>query len=51
MEIYTPASITEWIDNDDTALCPIGGVDAVIGDASGVLITKAFLTEMNRGWF
>ena len=34
-----------------TAWCPICGIDAVIGDACGVLINKNLLIEMNNYFF
>ena len=57
MEIYNPEEIKRWVSGDadpekqDTALCPRCGVDAVIGESSGYLITKEFLGEMHKYWF
>jgi hypothetical protein len=51
MEIFSPRQIVEWVDHDQTALCPLCGIDSVIGDGSGLQITKAFLTEMRIAWF
>ena len=34
-----------------TAICPFCGIDSVIGDRSGVPITKEFLSGMNQVWF
>ena len=52
LSIFRPSEITEWIDEkDDTALCPLCGIDSVIGESSGFPITKEFLTEMNKYWF
>jgi hypothetical protein len=48
---FPPNKIVEWTDDDQTALCPVCGVDSVIGDGSGSQITKAFLTEMRIAWF
>ncbi len=48
---FASAEITEWVDDDQTALCPRCGVDAVVGDASGYPITPAFLSAMRRTWF
>jgi DNA-directed RNA polymerase subunit RPC12/RpoP len=50
-KIFRPAEITEWIDDDDTALCPYCGIDSVIGESSGLPITEHFLKEMHRAWF
>jgi len=49
--IFSPQEITEWIDNDDTALCPYCGIDSVLGDSSGFPVTKEFLGEMRKYWF
>ena len=49
---FAPTAIEEWIDDDQTALCPKCGVDSVIGDASGEPVTDAsFLGQMFRYWF
>jgi hypothetical protein len=51
LKIFSPAEITEWIDDDDTALCPYCGIDSVLGVSSGFPITDKFLKEMHKGWF
>ena len=48
---YSPTEIVDWADSGQTALCPMCGIDSVIGSASGFPITKDFLDEMNRYWF
>jgi hypothetical protein len=48
---FSPAEITEWVDHDSTALCPMCGVDAVIGSASLVPLTDSFLKLMQAEWF
>ena len=51
-KIFDPNEITEWIqDSDLTAVCPYCDIDSVIGDASGIPITKKFLKEMYKYWF
>ena len=52
--IFEPSRITHWCswsDDEETAICPHCGIDAVIGDASGHAITPTFLKAMNRQWF
>lgn len=54
--IFKPTEIIEWVDEDNpkgqTALCPICGIDAVIGDKSAFPITdKNFLNEMHFLYF
>ncbi|MGD6991357.1 cytoplasmic protein [Sutcliffiella horikoshii] len=51
LEIYSPAHITEWIDEGQTAICPHCGIDSVIGESSGYPITREFLEKMNQVWF
>ncbi len=43
--------ITEWWDDDNTAVCPHCGIDSIIGGSSGVRITEMFLSEMHKRWF
>ena len=56
LEIYSPAEITEWVDEDDegigrTALCAKCGIDSVIGSSSGYPMTNEFLKQMQDYWF
>jgi hypothetical protein len=52
---FTPQEIHDWIDAEQgvgqTALCPKCGIDSVVGSASGVPITHAFLKRMYVRWF
>ena len=52
-QIYDARNVQEWIDDERgvTALCPECGMDAVIGDASGVEIDKPLLKEMNLSFY
>jgi len=43
--------ISDWIDDEQTALCPKCGIDSVIGSASGFPINKEFLHQMCEYWF
>ncbi|HEY5771822.1 MAG TPA: cytoplasmic protein, partial [Chitinophagaceae bacterium] len=54
--IFKSAEIIEWTDEDNpkgqTALCPICGIDSVIGDKSNFPITdKNFLNQMHSFYF
>src|SRR5207249_281243 len=51
LAIYSPSRITEWVDEEQTALCAECGIDSVIGDRSGFPIAPEFLAEMKRHWF
>jgi hypothetical protein len=48
---FSPSEIDEWVDDETTAICPICGVDSVIGNASGFPIEKEFLGKMHDHWF
>lgn len=52
-KIFAPSQIEEWIEDaqDDTALCPYCGIDAIIGESCGYSITQDFLKRMNAYWF
>lgn len=49
--VFPPLEIEEWIDGQQTALCPRCGIDSVIAEASGLPLTEEFLKEMERYWF
>ena len=48
---FSPHEIAEWTDHDDTALCPMCGIDSVIGDRSDFPVSRDFLTLMKAYWF
>lgn len=60
---FASSAINEWVDwppetpkenrnaQGTTAMCPICGIDSVIGSASGYPITKEFLEQMRGHWF
>ena len=51
LEIYSPMELTDWIDENKTALCAKCGIDSVIGSSSGYPMTKEFLHDMHEYWF
>ena len=52
LKTFQSSEITQWYgDQDDTAVCPYCGIDAVIGESSGMAITREFLKEMRLYWF
>jgi NAD-dependent SIR2 family protein deacetylase len=51
MATFSFSMIQEWIDQEQTALCPECEIDSVIGSASGFPITKEFLERMHAHWF
>lgn len=48
--LFSPKAIAEWWDDDDSAVCPGCGIDAVIGNASGFPITAEFMDKMHARW-
>ena len=50
-EIFAPSEIKKWVDHLRTAICPRCNVDAVIGDRSGYVFSKEFLSSMYDRWF
>ena len=44
---FVATEIRNWIDKDQTALCPGCGIDAVIGTASGFTVDDRFLRKLN----
>ena len=49
--IFSPDEITDFVDSASTAICPYCGIDAVIGDASGIPIREDVLEELYERWF
>jgi hypothetical protein len=50
LQAFKPSQLEEdhWTDDGTTALCPLCGMDAVIGSAAGWDITVEFLEEMQE---
>lgn len=47
-----PSEIKEYVRKDDTAICPHCGIDALLGDNSGLPVTNnEFLLAMYNRWF
>jgi hypothetical protein len=51
LSTYPPSAISEWIDDGQTAICPMCPVDSVLGSASGYPITDRFLKLMQAKYF
>lgn len=53
LSIYPVSDIQEFVDpEEDTALCPMCGIDDVVGDATGYPVTdKEFLRAMHNHGF
>lgn len=52
-EIFPASEVTRFLKENPgrTALCPHCGIDAVLGDASGVEVSEDFLSKMHKEWF
>ncbi|MCQ2742179.1 MAG: sel1 repeat family protein [Bacilli bacterium] len=50
---YSAREVLDWANDDrgTSAICPVCGIDAVIGDASGIEISKTLLKEMNLAFY
>ena len=49
---FLPSKIETWVDEENTALCPKCGIDAVIGSASGLPINDhRYLKEAHAFYF
>lgn len=49
--VFDASEICEWVDGGLTAICPHCGIDAVIGDASGITIDRRTLKMINKRYF
>ena len=49
LAFFDPAEIAEWVDDEQTALCPKCGIDAVLPATEEV--TPEFLKQMHQYWF
>jgi|SRR5581483_672384 len=48
---YTNWPFYEMVDGGETVICPMCGIDSVIGDASGIPITDELLITMHHYYF
>lgn len=51
--IFNPAEIVEWVEQDDSAVCPHCGIDSVIpeSETGEYELTEELLKEMYKVWF
>lgn len=50
LRVFPSNRILEWIDNGETALCPICGIDGVLSSNTSS-VTPEFLRLMHDRWF
>jgi hypothetical protein len=51
LAIFNPKDIKEWVDNDDTAMCPYCEIDSVIPECNDYLLNIEFLTRVKEHYF
>jgi predicted nucleic acid-binding Zn-ribbon protein len=50
-KVFSPGEITEWVDNNDTAMCPHCGIDSVIPVYEESDKDADFLAKLHKYWF
>lgn len=48
---FLPEHITEWVDNNETPLCPECGVDSVLSDTFAPVADDDFARRMHDAYF
>ena len=48
---FSPQDVKQYTDNEQTSICPLCGVDAVLGDMAGFAITEQSLQHAKYYWF
>ncbi len=51
LKIFDPKLITNWCDDNTTAICPFCGIDSIIYESVTYPLTKKFLKAMKKIWF
>lgn len=51
MQIFPSTDVKEYTDNDQTVLCPLCGVDSVVGDMCGFNLSEHVLRNANIFWY
>lgn len=51
MQVFSVHDIVDWTDNDQTAICPLCEVDAVIPQSVGIDIDEENLKAIHDRWF
>ncbi len=55
LRTFDSTLIEDWVDDVDgvgmTALCPLCGIDSVLGSHSGYPVEEGFLRKMKEYWF
>ena len=51
LKIFDPKLITDWCDDNTTAICPFCGIDSIIYENKSYPLNKKFLKGMKKEWF
>ena len=51
LETFAYSEIEDWCDDEQTAMCPHCGIDAVLGSASVEALIPELLQAMHRAYF
>ena len=51
LETFAYSEIEDWCDDEQTAICPHCGIDAVLGSASVEALTPELLKAMHQAYF
>ena len=51
LKIFNPQLITDWCDDNTTAICPFCGIDSIIYENKSYPLNKEFLEAMKKEWF
>ncbi len=51
LETFPSKEVIEWVNGDNTAICPKCGIDSVLGDEANFDLTPEFLKSMHKYWF
>ena len=51
MQSFASNEIVDFLENEDTALCPNCGVDAILPEISTMNIDRVVLDDMHEYWF
>lgn len=51
LKIFDATEITDWVDDEQTAICPHCGIDAVLAENDEQVLDQAILKEMHDYYF
>lgn len=51
LKIFSISEIKNYTDNEKTIICPLCGVDSVVGDKCGFELSEEILKNANQFWY